>query len=163
MILVCSFLGGAHLFSQDTKLQNFLARVFGKDIPELSAVWLIGPLKERIQGVLGKPPKGLRQKVWKDDEQTVMVLEHIGKTQPITVAWTISKEQRILNTEVLHYRESRGGEIARESFRKQFFGLSLGEGDKLSGGIDGISGATLSVRAMRNMARQALVISEKIP
>ena len=160
---MCSLLGGTHLFSQDQKLQDYLQRVFGAELPDLSAIWIVGPIKERLQSVLGKAPTGLRQKVWKKDGKTVMVLEHIGKTQPITVAWTLSGNHQILGTEVLHYRESRGGEISRATFRQQFIGLGLSKGDQLNGRVDGISGATLSVRAMRNMAKQALVISENLP
>jgi len=57
---------------------------------------------------------------------------------------------------VLVYRESHGGEVRYKAFLKQYKGVMLKEGDFLNHAIDGISGATLSVRSMTRMARLAL-------
>jgi hypothetical protein len=42
------------------------------------------------------------------------------------------------------------------AFLRQFAGAGLAEGDRLDRGVDGISGATLSVHAMERMSRLAL-------
>ena len=57
---------------------------------------------------------------------------------------------------VLNYRESRGGEVRHPNFLKQYQGADLQKDYQLDKNIDGISGATLSVRAMGRMARLAL-------
>ena len=54
------------------------------------------------------------------------------------------------------YRESRGGEVRHANFLKQYQNVGLLPDNFLNKNIDGISGATLSVRAMGRMARLAL-------
>ncbi len=68
---------------------------------------------------------------------------------------------RIEHVRVLAYRESRGQEVRDSSFLKQFAGASLTNRDRLDRGIDGISGATLSVHAMERMARLALYFDRR--
>ena len=71
-----------------------------------------------------------------------------GKTQYITYLTVLRTNGEVQDIDVLAYRESYGGEIAYESFRKQFRTKALG--DKLQPGKDikNISGATISVRAI---------------
>jgi len=47
-------------------------------------------------------------------------------------------------------------------FTDQFIGLSLREDNRLSEPVDGISGATLSVRAVETMAKFALLLSRHV-
>ena len=63
---------------------------------------------------------------------------------------------------VLQFRESRGWEIRYPFFTQQFDGVRLDKNDKLNERIDGITGATLSVRAATRSANLALVLSEYI-
>jgi len=83
------------------------------------------------------------------------VLEEIGKEEPITAGFVV-EGGRIKQARVLVYRESRGGEIRYPVFLKQYDGAALTADHYLDRSIDGISGATLSVRAMERMARLAL-------
>ncbi len=71
-----------------------------------------------------------------------------GKTQYITYLTAVKPDGKIRDIDVLAYRESYGGEIAYESFRKQFREKS--SADKLQPGKDikNISGATISVHAI---------------
>ena len=55
---------------------------------------------------------------------------------------------KILQLSILAYRESRGGEVRHANFLKQYQGASLQQDEQLNKTIDGISGATLSVRAV---------------
>lgn len=57
-------------------------------------------------------------------------------------------EVNIVKTKVLVYREDHGGEIGSRRWLKQFIGLSVNSRAILGDNIDGISGATISVRAM---------------
>lgn len=56
------------------------------------------------------------------------------------------------------FRESRGFEVRYPFFTDQFRGARLREGLDLDREIDGISGATLSVRALTKLARLALLL-----
>jgi hypothetical protein len=71
-----------------------------------------------------------------------------GKTQFITYLAGIRPTGGVQDIDVLAYRESYGGEIGYESFRKQFRDKTVS--DKLQPGRDikNISGATISVRAL---------------
>ncbi len=63
---------------------------------------------------------------------------------------------------VLTFRESRGGEIAMSSYSDQFAQTSLDAEYSLNQQIDGISGATLSVIAMKKVARLALLLNQEV-
>ena len=70
--------------------------------------------------------------------------------------------ERIERVEVLAFRESRGWEIRYPFFTDQFSGLTLAEDGYLSEHIDGITGATLSVRAVERVARLALWLDAQV-
>lgn len=99
----------------------------------------------------------LRQRYWQEGEKTVWILEEIGKEEPITAGFVID-QSKVSQVSVLTYRESRGWEVRYPSFLKQFVNAVLNEDLQLSQSIDGISGATLSVSAMKKMARLALYL-----
>lgn len=72
----------------------------------------------------------------------------LGKSQFITYLLGVLPSGEVAGTEILVYRESHGGEISREGFRRQFTGVR--PGDRLVPGRDvkNISGATISSRAV---------------
>ncbi|HCS29554.1 MAG TPA: FMN-binding protein, partial [Spongiibacteraceae bacterium] len=63
---------------------------------------------------------------------------------------------------ILTYCESRGGEVRHPFFTEQFEGAQLGADDTLDRQIDGITGATLSVRAVTRVAEAALVLAAAV-
>jgi len=63
---------------------------------------------------------------------------------------------------VLTYRESRGWEIRFPVFMNQYRGAQVDSNEKLDRKIDGISGATLSVRATTRLARMALALHREV-
>ena len=77
--------------------------------------------------------------------------------KPITTGLVIN-EDRVERIRVLEYRESRGGEVRHPFFTGQFKGAGLTEEHRLDRPIDGISGATLSVRALKKLAALALYL-----
>lgn len=135
--------------------KTFLAESFGDEVPEPEALWITGPLRAAAADILGHPYPGLRVRYWSDAARTAWILEEVGKERPITTGIVIA-DDAIERMEVLIYRESRGWEVRYPYFTDQFIGARLADDSTLSDRIDGISGATLSVRAMRNMARLAL-------
>lgn len=135
-------------------LEQVLEQTFLDSAPQAQTLWLPKPLKQNFRDELGFEPRGLRQRYWQSGDKTLWILEEIGKEYPITFAYAIENDQ-IVSASVMEYRESRGGEIRHSFFQRQFDSAALNEG-KLDRHIDGITGATLSVRAMTKMARQAL-------
>ncbi|MEE8336231.1 MAG: FMN-binding protein [Candidatus Neomarinimicrobiota bacterium] len=72
----------------------------------------------------------------------------LGKSMPITFIVFFDLEGIILGTRVVKYREAIGGEISSSRWNRQFFGKDYTSGFKIGADIDGISGATISVKSM---------------
>ncbi|MGH8509741.1 MAG: FMN-binding protein [Gammaproteobacteria bacterium] len=137
--------------------QDFLREAFGGAPPEPSKLWLDENLKAGIRAILEHDLDVLRLRYWGKDGKTAWILEEIGKERPITTGIVIERGT-IERIKVLVFRESRGWEVRYPFFTDQFTGATLGTGDQLDRGIDGISGATLSVRALTRLARLALFL-----
>jgi hypothetical protein len=135
--------------------------VFQGEVPDASVLWLTGDLKQETRDVVGYDLKGLRLRYWRRDNRTAWILEEIGKTKPITTGIAVS-DGAIERLQVLIYRESHGWEVRHSFFTDQFKGLTLGDDARLSEQIDGISGATLSVRALETLARLALCLDAHV-
>ena len=90
------------------------------------------------------------------------IFEEIGKELPITVAVVI-EAGAIIDLTVLEFRESRGGEVVYPFFTGQFSSAQLEAGKtyNLDKNIDGITGATLSVRALKKIATLALYCDQQ--
>ncbi|MEQ8953612.1 MAG: FMN-binding protein, partial [Gammaproteobacteria bacterium] len=132
--------------------EEFLQRVFAGDAPGSNTLWLTGEKKVAATDILGHDPGFLRMRYWGDAQRSAWVVDEIGKTEPITIGIVVSGNA-IESVEVLAFRESRGWEIKYDFFKRQFFGAALTPNLSLNQDIDGISGATLSVRAMTNVSR----------
>lgn len=139
---------------------DFIKDVFEGKKAEKKVMWITKDLSPGIKKILGRDLGVLRVRYWQQKERTAWILEEIGKEEPITTAVVIN-HGKIEKVKVLVYRESRGGEVQYPFFTNQFKGLSLTKKDKLSGAIDGITGATLSVRALKKLARLSLFLDKK--
>ena len=161
MIIGCVLvLYGASSYGDSQVYQTtdaYLYEMFAGNVPDTQALWIDADLRRELSGVLGHQP-GLRMRYWRGDRRTVWVLEEIGKVLPIT-AGVVVNDGAIENIRVLAFRESRGWEIKHAFFTSQFQNARL-DHRGLTQAIDGITGATLSVRAMNRMARAALLLHE---
>ena len=112
--------------------------------------------------ILGHSYKSTRVRYWKSGKKTAWVLEEIGKTRPITTGFVVDGG-KIHMVRVLVYRESHGGEVKNRFFTRQFKSAKVGSAPsyKLSRRINNISGATLSVNALRKLSRFALYLDSK--
>ncbi|NKB32270.1 MAG: FMN-binding protein [Pseudomonadales bacterium] len=141
--------------------EEFLARVFGGELPSSSTVWLTGDTKDVAQSILGHAPDYLRLRYWGDEQRSAWIVDEIGKTEPITIGLVVAKNE-IEEVKVLAFRESRGWEIKYDFFTRQFNGATIQPKQRLDRHIDGISGATLSVKAMTNVSRLVLYLAESV-
>jgi Na+-translocating ferredoxin:NAD+ oxidoreductase RnfG subunit len=83
-----------------------------------------------------------------------MVIDHqIGKNYPITFMVVINPDGTVRDVEVMVYREPHGWEIRFENFMRQFFGKDASTDFR---NINSITGATLSVNAMRSGVSRAV-------
>lgn len=142
--------------------EQFLANAFsGLPSPQIERLWLTAELREETERVLGHPFPGLRVRYWHSDGRTAWVLEEIGKEKPITIG-VVVEDDRIFNVDILAFRESRGWEVRYPFFTDQFTGLGLAKHRGLSRPIDGITGATLSVRAVTRVSALALYFHQQV-
>jgi hypothetical protein len=136
----------------------FVAEMFSGSTPPAQALWIDSELRSQLTAVLGHQP-GLRMRYWGEGGRTVWILEEVGKDHPITAGVAIEAGS-IAEIRVLVFRESRGWEVKYPFFTRQFHAAKLTQ-HGLSQNIDGITGATLSVHAMKRMARAALLLHEQ--
>ncbi len=85
-----------------------------------------------------------------------------GYEKPITVGIVVN-QNKIEAVSVLVFRESRGAEVRYPFFTVQFLDGQLNEQFKLDKTIDGISGATLSVQALKKVVTLALYLHQQTP
>lgn len=137
--------------------ESFVAAQF-TNAPAPSTMVITGQVATAIQEILGHPYARKHILYWQAEGKTVWVLETRGRSNMITAGFVV-RDGRLEKTEVLVYREHRGGEIKARSFTRQFQGVSLTEDRQLDHRIDGITGATISVNAMKNLARLALYLT----
>jgi len=140
---------------------DFINEVFDQSPPKAEVLWLKKELKQQIVDILDHNYKGLRIRYWQQDQKSAWILEEIGKEKQITTGIVIN-DSRIEQVKVLIFRESRGWEVRHDFFTEQFKQASLKEDHRLDKNIDNISGATLSVRAIKKLARIALLLDEHV-
>lgn len=76
-------------------------------------------------------------------------LDHVlGKVRPITFLVILDKEGVIKKTAIVKYREDYGGMVKEKRWNKQFIGFSEISNFAVGEEIDGISGATISVKSV---------------
>ncbi|MBL4607761.1 MAG: FMN-binding protein [Pseudomonadales bacterium] len=161
LALLSLFIGDAWAKEKPEDLTVFLAQVFGEPPRKPKMKYLSDIERERISDILSHSLSFRRVRYWRKSASSVWLLEEVGKHKPITAGFWLEKGI-IKKVKVLAFRESRGWEIKYPYFLKQFNGVFLLENTVLSTKVDGISGATLSVRAMTKMARIALYLNQQV-
>ena len=72
----------------------------------------------------------------------------IGKSMPITFMVILNLDGEIANVNVIKYREAYGSEIGSKSWLQQFINFNNNSDYNIGKDIDGISGATISVKSI---------------
>ena len=141
--------------------KDFISNAFANAKPQAKVVWLTTEDKAVIADIMQHKYNRMRIRYWQLADETVWILDEVGKEKPITIGVHI-KDDKIHHFKVLTYRESRGDEVRHEFYSNQFLTAQLIESNQLNVHIDGITGATLSVRATTKVARVALWLHAKV-
>jgi hypothetical protein len=144
--------------SRNVSRDEFLAAAFYNQEPEQKMLWLDSTHRDTMEEILGHPYRGLRIRYWAVNDRLAWILDEIGKDKPITIG-VVAEDGRVMAVTVLEFRETRGGEVRYDFFTNQFLGAGLRSDLRLDQDIDGITGATLSVRAVIDVAELALYLS----
>ena len=148
-----------------TKAQA-LEKAFPKADTLWSEIWTLTPqARHRIQRQLG----------WRLEEKSftihqglkngqhlgyAVISEQIGLYKPITFIVKTNPKARAEAVWIMVYRESRGGEIRRRRFLRQYQNKTAHNPIRLNRDIIGITGATLSVRALNAGVKRILTVLE---
>jgi hypothetical protein len=145
--------------NQDAEIERFLSETLGTS-PAAESLWIVGDLQPAVRAILEHDYPAARVRYWRVGSRTVWILDEIGKEMPITVGIAINNGA-VERVKVLVYREDRGREVTSPAFTAQFSGAKLTSDQRLDRHIDGISGATLSVRALSRLTRLALLFDQR--
>ena len=137
----------------------FIDEAFAGQPPSPAKLWVRGQLRDEIRDILQRDLKSLRLRYWKREGRSAWILEEIGKDKPITTGLVVNRGA-IERLKVLIFREIRGWEVKYPFFTDQFTGVELTAERELDRDIDGITGATLSVNALKRLARLALFLDQ---
>ena len=140
----------------------FISESFNGASPTKKTISINGELKDKMAKIMGSYYKLPQTHYWQKDGRTVWILEDIGKFQPITTGFVVGADGTMERVKVLIYRESHGWEVKHDFFTRQFEGAGLKREKKLDQRIDGISGATLSVSALKRMSALALLLHKEV-
>jgi len=140
--------------------EDFLSATF-PTTPKPQRLTLSGDLGKDVKNILGHRYKKIRVPYWQSECRSAWILEEIGKERYITTGFVINT-QGLEKTKVLIFRESRGWEVKHDYFGQQFVGANLNKKNKLDKNIDNISGATMSVNAVTNLSRMALLLHSHV-
>jgi Na+-translocating ferredoxin:NAD+ oxidoreductase RnfG subunit len=88
--------------------------------------------------------------------------QELGKHQPMDTLVALDPAGKVIDLELLSYRETYGGQVAQEKFRSQFKDKGLRDRLDLGRNIDAVSGATISSKSMILSVRKALMINALI-
>src|SRR5215475_839912 len=89
-----------------------------------------------------------------------LVLNEIGKTEPITFMVGMSPEGKITEVVIMEFRENRGWEVKEKRFLNQFRGKSVRNSIRVDEDIINYTGATLSSKAVARGVKRALLLLE---
>lgn len=88
--------------------------------------------------------------IYKNNSQigTAILDNVLGKSMPISFLVIFDINGEIVKTDIIKYREPYGGEISSRNWLNQFENFNNTSSYNVGSGIDGISGATISVNSI---------------
>jgi thiamine biosynthesis lipoprotein len=133
----------------------------GADAIEKQLVAFTSQQQAAIETATGRkdPPRIFRYFVGRKSGEVlgyVAIEDCMGKSEPITYMVATDPALSIRAVEILAYRESRGGEVRQEGWRRQFAGKDPASPVRVGSDIRNIAGATISCRSVTDGIRLQL-------
>lgn len=141
--------------------ETFVAQSFDGSPPEPTRYLANSNLQKTVNRIMKRKYRIRPVNYWREGNKTVWILEEIGKYKPITTGIVVN-DGVIDSVQILIYRESHGWEVRYPNFTDQFKQATLTEKNKLDRSIDGISGATLSVKSITRLSQLALFYHQQV-
>lgn len=113
--------------------------------------------KALLKGPLGEREAVFEKVLFKDSVAGYIYrAREIGKVEFMDFAVALDRDGKVLRVLLTAYRESIGGEVKSKRFMGQFAGKKWASALQLNRDIDGITGATMSSRAITVGVRKAV-------
>ncbi|MDH3215171.1 MAG: FMN-binding protein [Candidatus Krumholzibacteria bacterium] len=91
-----------------------------------------------------------------------VIINVIGQYQPITFIVGMLPDGTVERVDIMVYRETRGSEVRRRAFLKQFEEKSLQDPLRVHDDIMNVTGATISSRSVSNGVKLALRLHQRL-
>jgi len=163
-------LSSANIIAQEIKerTETIITESFGKDVNFTFRKYTLPPNTKR------KIENSVKQKFFKDWLYVYNIsikdsaiafgfLDNvIGKSMPITFFVLLDIEGNITSTNIIKYREPYGGAVSNDNWNEQFTGKNSGSDFTVGKSVNGISGATISVKSVTKGIRKIALLYEEI-
>ncbi len=149
-IIFCSVINGDGI---KDKVENRIRNQFNGSKIELTKYKISNKIKSNIERKVKQrffKNYVFYWKILKDGKLNgVALLDNVyGKTMPITFLAIYNLEGNIVSVSIIKYREAHGGAVSNKSWLSQFNKKSFDSSFEFGKDIDGISGATISAKAV---------------
>jgi len=145
-----------NIFPQEIKeeVREIITNTFNKDVQYVYEKYIIpDSLKTKVENTTQQ--KFFSESVYIlkifDEEilSGVALLDNVyGKEMPITFIVIFNDSGKIIRADIVKYREPYGGAVQNENWTAQFKKKESNSGFKVGNDIDGITGATISVKSV---------------
>ena len=155
-LIVFTFCGKINAQEIKEEVRDIITNTFNKDVQYDYEKYIISDsLKTKVESIA-------RQKFFSEsvyilkifDEEIlsgVALLDNVyGKEMPITFLVIFDESGKIIRADIVKYREPYGGSVQNENWTSQFKKKDSNSGFTVGDDIDGITGATISVKSVTN-------------
>ena len=152
-------LSGGICYGNESTQTLFLKKTFQDMVPKPDYIWITPTVRPIVEAILLREYKGPRIKYWRKNDLAAWIFEEPAKDSTVRVGIVVS-QGKIQTLEILSAEGRWGSLVKSEKFTGQFKNVGSDESKRLTGSIDGISGATISVNTVSRLVQLALALHE---
>lgn len=149
-----------------TESEIKIKKIFGEEVAvSFSKVELSTEARELIEKKVGHRFYGHHLFMWKITKGersigTAYLDNTKGKMQPISFLVVLDSVSKIINVEIVKYRESHGGQVREKNWLSQFIGKDEESSFKVGKDINSISGATISSHSVSKGVERIMLLDK---
>ena len=155
-LIVFTFCGKINAQEIKEEVRDIITNTFNKDVQYDYEKYIISDtLKMKIENTTQQ--KFFSESVYilkifnEEILSGVALLDNVyGKEMPITFLVIFDESGKIIRADIVKYREPYGGAVQNENWTSQFKKKESNSGFTVGDDIDGITGATISVKSVTN-------------
>ena len=158
-ILFCSLIDNSKTILEkkfpDYLIEHSLYKISSKDIKSI---------QNNVRQKFFRPELNIWEITKSDTSNYYAILDNVkGKSLPITFLVIFDQNHQVYDSEIVKYRESYGGEVKNKSWLNQFVEYNSNSNYKVGDAINGITGATISVKSLtKGIKKLSILISQII-